>query len=88
MPKVFIAMYDDSARKVPCRMFHKTPNTIYRTANMGFVEELSAAGFEPTAVLLEEDIETIKDGTYSDDALSAEDVTFLKDHLSHWVLKD
>lgn len=88
MAKIFFAIYDDSTRKVPHRTFQKIPYVIYRTTNMGFVEELSGLGFEPTAVLLEEDIAALKDGQHSDDSMTEEDIKFLNDHLEHWEWTD
>ncbi len=86
MWKIFFAIYDDSTKEVPYRSFHRTPISIYRTANMGFVEELSGLGFEPTAVFLEEDIEEIKNGNFSSDAVEAEDLQFLRDFIGKWEL--
>lgn len=88
MSKLFFAIYDDAARTIPFRCYHAHQNTIYRTANMGFIEELSGKGFDPTAMLLEEDITDLKAGNYSNEALSPEDITFLKDCISNWAMAD
>lgn len=87
MSKIFFAIYDDAAKSVPFRIFHKTPNTIYRTADMGFIETLGAEGFEPTAVLLEEDIADIKSGGYDGD-LAPEDLEFLATNFEDWALPE
>lgn len=87
MSKIFFAIYDDAAKSVPFRIFHKTPNTIYRTADMGFIETLGAEGFEPSAVLLEEDIADLKSGSFSGD-LTPEDVEFLTTNLEEWALPE
>lgn len=86
MIKVIVAVYDDAAKSVPFRVFNKKPHIIYRTANMEFIEELSNLGFEPLAVLLEEDIDNIKAGSFTNDSLAPEDIAFLTDHQEDWVL--
>lgn len=88
MYKVFIAMYDDTTKAVPYKSYTVRPITVYRTANMEFIEELSGLGFEPLAVLLEEDIEEIRNGSYTNDAVEAKDLTLLTEAISHWELKE
>lgn len=88
MAKVFVAIYDDSATKIPHRFYHEGQNTVYRTTNVGFVEELSAIGHEPLAVLLEEDIQELEKGTYTGDNMTQEDLDFLKDSLIRWAWFD
>lgn len=54
---------------------------------MGFIETLGAEGFEPSAVLLEEDIADLKSGSFSGD-LTPEDVEFLTTNLEEWALPE
>lgn len=86
--KTFFAIYDDTAREIPMRIFQRRPYTIYRTANMGLVEELSGLGFEPDAMLLEEDIAELKAGNYTNDSLDEEDLKFLIEDIDHWILRE
>lgn len=88
MSTVFFGIYDDTSRPVPFKIHHLNPITIYRTANMGFVEELSGLGFEPTAILLEEDIAELKNGTYANESISEKELKFLQDTVHSWSLKD
>lgn len=84
MSKVFVAIYDDSAVRILHKFYHETPITVYRTTNVGFVEELSAIGHEPLAVLLEEDIEDLRKGNYKDNSLDPDDILFLQKSLPKW----
>lgn len=83
---LYMAIYDDSSKEVPFRCFHSGTNTIYRTANMGFVEELTGQGFEPTVILLEEDIDEIKGGTYTNADIGQSGLDFLRDNWGRWAL--
>lgn len=85
MAKVFVAIYDDSATKIPHRFYHEGQNTIYRTTNVGFVEQLSALGHEPDAVLLEEDIEDLQNDTFTGDNMDPADIHFLKTSFIKWA---
>lgn len=88
MRKVFFAIYDDANRKIPYFSYFQAPFVIYRTPNVGFIEELSALGFEPTAVLLEEDIAHLLEESYNNEALSDEDLQWLLKHKSKWVIQE
>lgn len=87
MASVFFAIYDDSAAPVPFKMMHKNPVTIYRTANMSLMEEISGMGFEPKAVLLEEDIESLMNGGYTNDDITTDEMKFLTETSSQWSWK-
>lgn len=87
MPSIFYAIYDDSAITIPFKMVHKSPITVYRTSNMGLMEEISAMGFEPTAVLLEEDVESLKSQSYSNDDVTPEELEFLSATVTQWEFK-
>lgn len=87
MPTVFYAIYDDAAVRIPFKMIHKSPITVYRTSNMSLIEEISAMGIDPKAVLLEEDIESLKNGGYSNDDVTPEELEFLVNTVSQWEFK-
>lgn len=86
MRKIFVAMYDDSTKEVPFFCFHSHFATVYRTANMGFIEELSSCGAEPTAILLEEDVADLLQDSFVNDDMAEEDLDFLKEHYHKWSL--
>lgn len=88
MSTVFFGIYDDTTRSIPFKIYHLNPITIYRTANMGFVEELSGLGFEPTAILLEEDIAELKSGSYANESISEKELKFLQETVHRWALKE
>lgn len=84
MASIFCAIYDDSATTIPFALIHKNPYTIYRTSNMELIEEISAMGYEPKAVLLEEDIDSLRNGEYSSDDVSPDELEFLTTNLKAW----
>lgn len=84
MAAIFYAIYDDSAVTIPFKIVHKNPVTIYRTSNMELIEEISAMGYEPKAVLLEEDIDSVKNGSYANDDATADELKFLMDSVGQW----
>lgn len=84
--RIFFAIYDDSSKSVPFRLYGNSKFIVYRTANMGLVEELSNLGFEPTAMLLEEDIEAVQNGSYTNSDLTQEDLDSLIGTVDHWKL--
>lgn len=84
MYKVFFAIYDDAARHVPHKFVFKNPYAMYRSTSMSFVEELSEQGYEPLAVLLEDDIQHLKEDSYTNDGVDAQDIAFLKENLKRW----
>lgn len=86
MNKIFVAIYDNASKVVPFCCYHSHSTTVYRTANMGFVESLSKQGLEPTAIFLEEDIEDLMQDRFSHEDVTEQDVTFLKNHLKKWSL--
>ncbi len=88
MYKIIFAVYDSTARNVPDKFVQKVPYTIYRSTNTGFIEELSAKGFESSAVLLEEDITALKEGSYTNDGLDPNDIEFFTQHLPLWEWND
>lgn len=87
MASVFYAIYDDSATTIPFKMIHRSPITIYRTSNMSLIEEISATGLEPSAVLLEEDIDALRNGGYNNGEVSPTDLDFLTSTISKWEYK-
>lgn len=88
MSALFYAIYDDTARPIPLKIYHFNPITIYRTANMALVEELSGKGFEPTAMLLEEDIAELRAGNYANEEISDSEMEFLKNTVNSWAMKE
>lgn len=84
MASIFYAVYDDSTTTIPLKIIHKNPITVYRTSNMELIEQISGMGFEPKAVMLEEDIELLKQGSYSNDDITAEEMEFLVKTASAW----
>ncbi|MFI3253167.1 MAG: hypothetical protein R3Y63_02335 [Eubacteriales bacterium] len=87
MASIFYAVYDDSTKAVPFMIVHRNPITIYRTANMELIENISAMGFDPKAVLLEEDIESLVNGDYQNDEIPADELEFLVNTSKQWALK-
>lgn len=84
MASIFYAIYDDKAAPIPFKLIHRSPFTVYRTSNMGLIEEFSGMGLDPTAVLLEEDIESIRNGSFANDEVSSEDLEFLVSTIVDW----
>lgn len=84
MSAIFYAIYDDSATTIPFKMIHRSPYTVYRTSKTGLIEEVSALGLEPKAVLLEEDIESLRKGEYTNDEVSGEEMEFLAATVTIW----
>lgn len=84
MASIFYAVYDDAATTIPLKIIHKNPITVYRTSNMELIEQISGMGFEPKAVMLEEDIELLMQGNYSNDDISEEEMAFLVKTASSW----
>lgn len=88
MASIFYAVYDDSSKSVPFLVMHRNPITIYRTANMELIEQISAMGFDPKAVLLEEDIESLKTGAYENDEIPPDELEYLVNTVAKWSLPE
>lgn len=83
---VVFAIYDDTSRPVPFKIYQTNPITVYRTANMAFVEELTQLGYEPSAILLEEDIGELKNSNYQNEGLTPHDLEVLVKTVNSWSL--
>lgn len=86
MTKIFVAIYDDASKEVSFKCYQKEQIILYRTANMGFIEEISQIGYEPTAILLEEDMTALQAGKYENSDITQDDLDFLHKSYQHWAI--
>lgn len=84
MYKIIFAVYDSTAGNVPDKFVQKVPYTIYRSKSESFIDDLSAKGYETSAVLREDDIAALKEGTFTHEGLQPNDIEFLTKHLALW----
>ncbi len=84
MIKMFFVMYDDESADFWQKIVYRRQIAIYRSNKYELMEELDTLGFPATAVLMEEDVEALKNGNYHPSAVTAEDIETLKELLPLW----
>lgn len=84
MGRIFFAVYEENLVGFHHKILYKSNITVYRTTRKGLMDELKAQGFNITAILFENDIETLKNDTFSSDTVTESDVKFLKENMIRW----
>lgn len=77
-------MYDDESPDFWQKIVYHHNIAIYRSNKYELMEELDTLGFPATAVLMEEDVEALRNDNYHPSAVTPEDILTIRELLPKW----